>query len=166
MRSPTSAADSELDRPEVRSFWQRVPCKKSHRGACHIWFRSTMDRTKYPVPRTAVSRQHLGYLAQPTYYKISFVNFGRAWAGYGYRKCFDSSCRMQNSSQQILSQLLNSSASSFATLSPLLSSNVSSYVVNDSSAFEARRAANFLFNQKCLVIDLVNRNVTFWAVCV
>ena len=37
--------------------------------------------------------------------------------------------------------MLNLSTSSFATLSPLLSSNVSSYVVNDSSAFEARRAA-------------------------
>ena len=103
-------------------------------------------------------------------------NFGRAWAGYGCRKCFDFSCQMKNSSQQILSQLLNSSASSFATLSPLLSSNVSSYVVNDSSAFEARRAAILpeiffalrdrarhsaqdLFNQKCLVIDLVIRNL-------
>ena len=75
--------------------------------------------------------------------------------------------------------MLNLSASSFATLSPFLSSNVSSYVVNDSSAFEARRAAILpgvpeiffalrdrarhsaqdLFNQKCLVIDLVIRNL-------
>ena len=72
--------------------------------------------------------------------------------------------------------MLNLSASSFATLSPLLSSNVSSYVVNDSSAFEARQAAILpeiffalrdrarhsaqdLFNQKCLVIDLVIRNL-------
>ena len=72
--------------------------------------------------------------------------------------------------------MLNLNASSFVTLSPFLSSNVSSYVVNDSSAFEARRAAILpeiffalrdrarhsaqdLFNQKCLVIDLVIRTV-------
>ena len=36
--------------------------------------------------------------------------------------------------------MLNLSASSVATLSPLLSSNVSSYIVNGSSPFEARRA--------------------------
>ena len=55
------------------------------------------------------------------------VNFRRAWADYGCRNCFDFSCQMQNSSQQILSQLLNSIGSSFVTLSPLLSSNVSLY---------------------------------------
>ena len=160
-RQKRRSEKTEIARPKKRKRRKRGKAGERTSGSARIKRSPLPPRheTYTRSPRTLFLIFHFRLL-------IKNVNFGRAWAGYGCRKCFDFSCQMQNSSQQILSHLLNSSASSFATLSPLLSSNVSSYVVNDSSAFEARRAANFLFNQKCLVIDLVHRNVTFWAVCV
>ena len=81
-------------------------------------------------------------------------NFGRAWAGYGCRKCFDFSCQMHYSSQPIIGTLISSAgsfwksqriASSFWSLSQL---RVQAYIANDSSVFSARRAVN-LSAQSC-----------------
>jgi len=68
-------------------------------------------------------------------------DFGRAWGRLRVPKMF----RFRLSFEKLFSgkyePMLNLSASSFATLSQFLSLNVSSYVVNGSNAFEARRAA-------------------------